>query len=81
MPILSVEMSQPASKTHKKKRPNKPQKCYYCGKRDHYRKNCEARASRLKISNPEPQEPSTTQPLVQETSNPRTETQQPKVDF
>ena len=33
------------------------------------------------MGNPEPQETSPTQPLVQETSNPRTKTQQPKVDF
>ena len=31
--------------------------------------------------NPEPQEPSIVQPLVQETSNPRTKTQRPKADF
>ena len=33
------------------------------------------------IGNPELQEPSITQPLAQETSNPRIETQQPKVDL
>ena len=74
-------MSQPITKTHKKAKPNKPQKCYACGKRGHYRKGCEVKTSNLKKGNPEPQEPSTTQPFVQETSNPRTKTQQPKVDF
>ena len=56
------EMSQPVSKTHKK--PNKPQKCYGCGKCGHYKKGCEAKTSHQKIENPEPQEPSPTQPLV-----------------
>ena len=70
-------MSQPTTKTHKKAKPNKPQKCYACGKRGHYRKGCEEKTSHLKIGNPEPQEPSLTQLLAQETSNPRTMTQQP----
>ena len=68
------EVSQPVSKAHKKAKPNKPQKCYGCGKRGHYKKGCEA-----KTSNPEPQVPSITQPLAQETSKP--EEQQPKMDF
>ena len=82
-------MSSPISKSPRK-RPNKPKKCSSCGKRGHFRKNCEARASRLKISNPEPQEPSTTQSLestsyqsneespsdneVHQTANPRVDT-------
>ena len=69
-------MSSPISKAYKKAKPNKPQKCYAYGKRGHYRKGCEAKTSHLKIGNPEPQEPSPTQPLAQETSNPRTKTQQ-----
>ena len=72
------KISLPVPKASKKK-PNKPQKCYGCGKRDHYKKDCKAKTAHLKIGDPEPQEPSITQPLVQETSNPRT--QQPKVDF
>ena len=74
------KMSSPISKAYKEAKPNKPQKCHKCGKRGHYRRGCEAKTSHPKIGNPEPQEPSPTQPLVQETSNPRTKTQQPKVD-
>ena len=72
-------MPQPITKAHKKARPNKPQKCHKCGKRGHYRRGCEAKTSNLKIGNPEPQEPSITQPLAQKTSKP--EVQQPKVDL
>ena len=75
------KVRQPITKDHKEARPNKPQKCYGCGKRGHYKKSCETKTSNLKVGNPEPQEPSTAQPLVQETSNPRTKTQQPKVDL
>ena len=75
------KMSSPISKAYKKAKPNKPSKCYGCGKRGHYKKSCEAKTSNLKIGNPEPQEPSPTQPLVQEISNPRTRTQQPKVNL
>ena len=75
------KMSSPISKAYKKAKPNKPSKCYGCGKRGHYRRNCEAKTSHPKIGNPEPQEPSTTQPLAQETSNPRTKMQQPQVDL
>ena len=74
------KISSPVPKAPKKK-PNKPQKCYRCGKRDHNRKDCKARTLHQMIGNPEPQEPSITQPLVQETSNPRTKTQQPNVDL
>ena len=74
-------MSWPISKAYKEAKPNKPQKCYACGKRGHYRRGCENKTSHQKIGNPEPQEPSPTQPLVQETSNPRDKTQQPKVDL
>ena len=70
------KISFPISKSPRKK-PNNPQKCGKCGIRGHFRKNCETKA--LKLGNPEPQEPSITQPLVQETSKP--ETQPPKVDF
>ena len=74
------KMPHPISKACKEAKPNKPQKCYGCGKRGHYRRSCEDKTSHLKIGNPETQEPSPTQPLVQETSNPRTKTQQPKVE-
>ena len=73
------KVSSPISKAPKKK-PNKPQKCYACGKRGHYRKGCETKTSHQKIGNAESQEPSPTQPLAQETSNPRTKIQQLKVD-
>ena len=75
------KMSSPISKAYKKAKPNKPSKCYGCGKRGHYKRSCEAKTSNLKIDSPEPQEPSTTQPLVQKTSNPRTKTQQSKEDL
>ena len=74
-------MSHHITKAYKEAKPNKPQKCYACGKRGHYRKGCKVKTSHPKIGNPEPQEPSPTQPLAQETSNPKTETQQPKVDL
>ena len=64
----------PISKVYKEAKPNKHQKCYVCGRRDHYKKSCEAKTSHLKIGSPEPQEPSPTQPLAQETGNPRTKT-------
>ena len=38
------KMSSPIPKASKK-RPNKPQKCYGCGKRGHYRRGCETKTS------------------------------------
>ena len=75
------KMSSPISKAYKEAKPNKPKKYHKCGKRGHYRRDFEAKTSHLKIGNLEHQELSPTQPLVQETSNPRTKTQQPKVDL
>ena len=57
-------MSRPISKAYKEAKPNKPQKYHKCGKRGHYRRDCEAKTSHLKIGNPEHQELSPTQPLV-----------------
>ena len=69
----------PIAKTYKEAKPNKPQKCYACGKRGHYKKGCKAKTPQSKVDNPETQEPSPTQPLVQKTS--KLEVQHLKIDL